>query len=519
MIEVRILGPLEVREGSRLLPVSGEKQRALLALLALHANEVVSSEHLLDQLWGEETPSSRATALQVRIHQLRKALGSAGARIVTQAPGYVLRLERDELDLHRFERLLAETEDDDPATTSAKLRQALKLWRGPPLTDFTYEGFAQAAIGRLVELRLAAIERRIDADLVLGRHAHLVGELEQLVAENPLREAFRRQLMLALYRSGRQAEALEAYQAARRSFLREFGLQPTPALQGLERAILQQDPDLDLIQPGTSVRSILVGQVDAHPAEALVTISEVLAREPPHELIVARLVSELELRDAFAQANDMRETLIAKGLQVRTAVFTSSDPGRDLVRLATEQDIDLLLTEASAPGLDEPAIATVLAEAPCDVAVLVARTEPRPGEAVLVPFAGAEHDWSAIELGAWIARNQKVTLRLAGPRSHEGDSSRLLASASLAVQRALGVAAEPLLVEGGSEGLVLAADDAALVVLGLPDRWRDDGLGESRAGVVARARPPVLLVRRGLRPGGLAPTTSYTRFTWSLQRA
>ena len=151
----------------------------------------------------------------MRVSQLRKALGSAGALIVTREPGYVLRLEREQLDLHVFERLVGEAEAAEPATAAAKLREALSLWRGPPLADLYYESFAQPAIARLEELRLAAVEKRIDADLALGRHGALVGELEALVSEHPLRERLRAQLMLALYRCGRQADALAVYRSTR----------------------------------------------------------------------------------------------------------------------------------------------------------------------------------------------------------------------------------------------------------------------------------------------------------------
>jgi hypothetical protein len=184
------------------------------------------------------------------------------------------------------------------------------------------------------------------------------------------------------------------------------------------------------------------------------------------------------------------------------------------VRSAAEQDVDLLLIDAPAGLLDDRDLAAVLGGAPCDVAVLVG------GELglgpVLVPFTGAEHDWSAIEIGAWLAGAQDVPLRLAGPGKGPRDASRLLADASLAVQRALGVAAEPHLVEPDAGDLVRAAREAALVVSGLSDRWRDDGLGPVRSALAAEARPPVLLVRRGLRPGGLAPPESYTRFTWTI---
>jgi DNA-binding SARP family transcriptional activator len=515
-VEVRILGPLEVRDGDRVLAVTGAKQRALLAMLALHANEVVSSDRLLDELWDQEPPGSGATALQARISQLRKALGPAADRLVTESPGYVLRIDRADFDLYRFEHLLDEAEDADPTVAVAKLQEALGLWRGPALTDFSYERFAQAAIARLEELRVVATERKIDVELALGLHTRLVGELEGLVTENPLREAFRGQLMLALYRSGRQLEALEAYRAARRAFLDEFGLEPTPALQELERAILRQDDALELTEAAPT-RSILVAVLDERQLEPLLEIAGPLARQPARELILARVVDERELGDASGALSDRRTALMADGLEVRVAAFASADPGRDFVRLSTEQDVDLLLLAAGPDGLDDPLTSSVLADAPCDVALMIDGASRLAAGPVLVPFAGAEHDWSAIEIGAWLARNEGRTLLLAGPRSEESEASRLLANASLAVQRALGVTAEPLLVDPGADALVEASADAALVVLGLPDRWRSQGLGEARAAIASKAEVPVVFVRHGLRPGGLAPPASYTRFTWSVR--
>ncbi len=202
-------------------------------------------------------------------------------------------------------------------------------------------------------------------------------------------------------------------------------------------------------------------------------------------------------------------------MTARSALFTSATPGADVARLATEQDVDLIVVAASSELLDDPDLAELLRVAPCDVAVSVGKS-PVPGP-VLVPFAGAEHDWSAIELGAWLAGGWKVPLRLAGPAVEGGrDASRLLASASLAVQRALGVAAEPLLVDPGPDALVTAAAEAGVVVVGLSDRWRKEGLGPVRSALAA-ADQPTLLVRKGLRPGGLAPAENLTRFTWSLR--
>jgi predicted ATPase/DNA-binding SARP family transcriptional activator len=244
-MQFRILGPFEVYDGDRLVSLAGA-QRSLLALLLLSANEVVSADRLIDELWGEEAPHSGRTALQVRVSQLRKALGDAGGRIATRAPGYLLRVDRDELDLYRFERLVSEAEGAEPAETAAKLSEALDLWRGPPLVDLSYVSFAQPAIRRLEEMRLAAVEKRVDAELELGREAELVGELETLVEEHPLRERFRAQLMLALYRCGRQADALATYGDARRVLVEQLALEPSPPLRQLHQAILRHEAALEL---------------------------------------------------------------------------------------------------------------------------------------------------------------------------------------------------------------------------------------------------------------------------------
>ena len=514
-MEFRILGALEVAVDGRPLPLGGPAQRALLALLLLHANEVVSSDRLLDELWADGPPASGATALQVRVSQLRKALGPAGERLETLPPGYLFRVERGELDLERFSQLVEEADGASPALAAERLRDALALWRGPPLADLSYESFAQQAIRRIEELRIAALERRIDADLALGRHADVVAELEALVAAEPLRERFRGQLILGLYRSGRQADALAAYQDARHALVNELGLEPSPALQELERAILQQDPELDL---GRLERSILVAARSDPRLGPLLSLAEPLARRPAKELILTRLVDSADaLGPANAALREQRSGLLHRGLRVRAAGFVTTQPAADLVRLAAEQDVDLVLVDASPDLLRDPMIAELLARAPCDIAMVVgddARTGP-----VLVPFVGAEHDWAAVELGAWAAAALDVPLLLAGPHESAAgrDASRLLASASLAVQLTLGVMAEPLLVEPGPAELIAAAADAAFVVVGLSSRWRRDGLGPVREALAVEARPPVVLVKRGLRPGGLAPSDSRTRFTWSIK--
>jgi DNA-binding SARP family transcriptional activator len=249
-MEYRILGPLEVAEDDREVGLGRGRQRSLLAVLLLHANEVVPTERLVDELWGEAPPPTASKTVQVYISQLRKSLRN-GARedpLLTRGSGYVLRVEPGALDLHRFERALADgrraLDADAPDEAAETLRDGLALWRGPPLADFTYEPFAQAEITRLEELHLAAVEERIEADLELGRHAEIVGELEALVAEHPLREGLRRQLMLALYRCDRQAEALETYRRGRHLLIEELGIEPSSSLRELHEQILAQDPAL-----------------------------------------------------------------------------------------------------------------------------------------------------------------------------------------------------------------------------------------------------------------------------------
>jgi DNA-binding SARP family transcriptional activator/tetratricopeptide (TPR) repeat protein len=254
-MEFRLLGPLEVLERDRSLVLGGRKQRALLALLLLHANNAVSRERLIDELWGDAAPATVDKSIHVYVSRLRRQLGDG--RLVTRAPGYMLRLDPSESDLGRFERLVAEAGGAHPAAAAQKLREALSLWRGPPLADLAYEPCLQGEILRLTEVRLSALEQRIEADLATGRHAALVGELEALVAEQPLRERLRCQLMLALYRCGRQAEALEVYRETRQALVEQLGIEPSRALRELERAILEQDRSLDLVDeaPASELRS------------------------------------------------------------------------------------------------------------------------------------------------------------------------------------------------------------------------------------------------------------------------
>ncbi|HYB28103.1 MAG TPA: BTAD domain-containing putative transcriptional regulator [Solirubrobacteraceae bacterium] len=253
-MDYRILGRLEVYDDGRDVGLGGEKPRALLAILLLHRNEVVSADRLIDELWGESPPASAVRTLQAYVSRLRKALGGNGSGpaggVVTQGHGYVLRVGPGELDLERFSELAERGRETlaagEPGEAAELLREALGLWRGPPLADFAYAPFAQAAIAQLEERRLAAVEERVLADLALGQSRELVAELRDLIERYPLRERLRGQLMLALYRSGRQAEALEVYQEFRRRLSEELGLEPGRGLRQLELAVLARDPALDL---------------------------------------------------------------------------------------------------------------------------------------------------------------------------------------------------------------------------------------------------------------------------------
>jgi DNA-binding SARP family transcriptional activator len=241
-MEFRVLGSLEIWDGSNQIEISGAKRRALLALLVLQANEVVGKDRLVDELWGERAPRTAAASLHNHISRLRKALGPD--RLVTRSWGYVLRVDAEQIDLRRFERLLEDAEPLPAKERSAKLAEALALWRGPALADLAFEPALEKEICRLEELRMTAVETRLDAELEAGRNAGIIPELEGLIAEHPLRERLRGQLILALYRDGRQAEALEVYRETRRLLRDELGLEPSPALRDLERAILRQDPSL-----------------------------------------------------------------------------------------------------------------------------------------------------------------------------------------------------------------------------------------------------------------------------------
>ena len=732
-LEFGVLGPLGVQRGENALELGGAKQRALLALLLLNANQVVSTDKLIDDLWGESPPPTALSALQVHVSQLRRLLepnrdkSSSHALVVTRAPGYVIQLAPDQLDLHRFERLagegIAALADRRPAVAAGALKNALQLWRGPALADLAFEQFAQVPATRLEEMRLAALEKRIEADLACGRHAALVGELQELAGQHPLREELARHLMLALYRSGRQADALVAYQRTRRTLVDELGIDPGPALQRLEHDILVHDPSLELearpaLLPsgevtfvltdiedstellhrlGDAYASLLTGyrrlvresfgarggqEVDrqgdglffvfprasdaaeasidcqrlaassAWPSEetvririglhtgtpsvvddgyvgldvhraarvgaaahggqivvseqaatairgsdldpdlalrelgsfelkglpepvslfqlvasglatefpaprvasrvavaappsrsvlvispggvagtALVSLAAQLALGPrPHELVLAHLVDPSEsarLPDITESLGASAEELARSGASVRLAAFTSNDVPHDIERLAARSETDLLLAAAGEEvlpsGSFDATLRSVLEDVLCDVAFLLGRGLNRDSwldGPVIVPFGADPHDWAALELGAWLAKGADRPLHMLGTvaDAEHGtrDASRLIADAGLLIQRASGVVPVPKLVEPGREGPVTAAADGGLLVIGLSDNWQGEGLGMTRWAIARTTASPVLFVRRGLRPGGLAPDASVTRFAWSV---
>ncbi len=328
-MDFRVLGPLEAVAEGQVVALEAAKPRALLAILLLHANEPVATDRLIENLWAGRPPATAAKVLQTYVSQLRKAL--AADAIVTGPAGYALRVDPGRVDLHRFEALLTDAREAEPAGAAALLREALALWRGPPLADFAYAPWAQGEIGRLAELHLSAVEDRIDADLALGRHGELVGELERLVVEHPLSERMRGQLMLALYRSGRQVEALEAYRSARETLVETLGIEPGSALRRLERAILTHDPELDVAVPPPEIG----------PAPSL---------RPRSTSFVGRRRELRELRALLSQVDVRLLTLTGAGGTGKTRLAVEAAAGLGdafpdgvvLVELAPIVDADLV---------------------------------------------------------------------------------------------------------------------------------------------------------------------------------
>ncbi len=261
-IEFLMLGPLEARRAGRPLRLGSIKHRMLLAKLLLHANQVISTDELIDTVWGEQPPPTVRQSLQNHVAALRRVIEQAGTpagqprTLLTRDPGYLLQVDPDQIDLHRFRLMVdqgrAALEGGERWTATKLLHEAVALWRGPVLADVVAAGVSWPELAGIDELEIGAIEARIEADLVAGRHAELIGELESLIRLHPLREHLHGQMMLALYRSGRQADALGAYRHARRTLVDELGIEPSVRLQRLEQAILAQDPALELLGPARS---------------------------------------------------------------------------------------------------------------------------------------------------------------------------------------------------------------------------------------------------------------------------
>jgi DNA-binding SARP family transcriptional activator len=379
MPDFRILGPLEVSDETGPLLLGGQKQRAVLALLLLDAGRVVSVDRLIDALWGEQPPRTAGTSLQNFISSLRKLLGPQV--LETKSPGYRLNVKPGELDLEQFRKAVEEARPHDAVERSERLRHALELWRGPALADFTFEAFAQPQIAHLEELRLTTLEQRVEADLDAGRHGELVGELEVLVEEHPLRERLRGQYMLALYRAGRQAEALHAYQQGRRLLVEQLGIEPSRDLQQLHGAILRQESGLqapDAVAPTedhfeqvigalfagrlVAVLGAEVGELTAHLAErfdylgnghGLPNVAQYVAvmkgsgplYDELHELLDAD-VSPTPIHRFFASLPPL---LRQRGLPHQLLVTTSYDLALEAAFLEAGEEFDVVSYVAAGP--------------------------------------------------------------------------------------------------------------------------------------------------------------------------
>lgn len=538
-VAYRILGPLEVVSGEEAVSLGGPTQRALLAALLLNANEPVSADRLVDLVWGQSPPPTATHAVSVYVSKLRKALGAEA--IGRAQGGYILRVRPGALDLERFETLTASARQalaaGEAAAACELFDEALALWRGPALADVELEDLAPAMTARLNELRVAAQLARAEAMLELGKHRDVLPDLEALVPEHGRDERLCALLMLALYRAGRQGDALGRYRELRLRLSEDLGIEPSQSLQQLERQILSQDRALDIAVQQDAVRSVVVLPERLEHLEELVGIAEPfgLSRNP-HEVILAWLEepgSVGVVSDALAAASSRlaraRVDLVERGARVRVAAFTADDRAEDVLRLAQRAEVDLLVLGRSLPSSPDSVddeVRRILVGAPCDVALWFAReTPPAPGaEApIVVPFGALDNDWAALELAAWMATTTGRELVLAGmagdSRGEQRDASRLLADAGLLVQRSAGVVAHPRLAAPGRDGLLGAVEDAGLVVAGLSERWATEGLGETRHALACAAAAPALFIRRGQRPGGLAPPESVTLYRWSVTAA
>jgi DNA-binding SARP family transcriptional activator len=529
-MQFRVLGPLEVDLPLGEVRIDGAKQRRLLALLLLRSNEVVDVDRLVDGLWGDSVPDGSVHALETAISRLRGSLGPG--RIETRPPGYRIRVEHGELDLHSFEVMVRDAaragDLGDLAGAARLYERAVALWRGPALPELAAGRFPPAEIVRLEEMRLAALEAGLEARLASGNAADVISELEALVAANPFREGARAKLMRALYQAGRQADALRAFKAAREVLVEELGVEPGPELQQLQVAILNQAPDLSprRTERRLPARSILVVARTGEMIGAATGLAGILGRSTNAEVIVVGLApSDDQLSRTVAEAASARLSAPTNRVAVRTIGFISRSPALDAIRLADREDVALVLASGDGivpGGVFDGYLADLLGGSPADVGVVVDRgTHVRLSESTLIglPFGGRDDDWAALELGVRLASGSGAMLVLVGVPADGRDAAtttRLIADASLLVQRVADVVAQPRLADRDTDGLVRSLADADLVIAGVSGRWRTDGLGPARTSLALRAASPVVFVRRGLRPGLLAPPEGMTAFTWSL---
>jgi predicted ATPase/DNA-binding SARP family transcriptional activator len=428
------------------IALGGQKRRALLAVLLLDAGRVVSRDRLIDALWGDEPPDTARNTLQVYVSQLRKLLPEG---VLETAPaGYRLVIEPDSVDLFEFIRLSEEGRTalgaGDPARAADTLRAALGLWRGAPLADLSWEPFAQSEIMRLEELRVAALEERIDADLALGRHGQVVAELERLVGDQPMRERFRAQLMLALYRSGRQADALAVYQRARRTFVDELGIEPSESLRRLERAILAHDPSLDVAQAGPA--SPRRAPIPATPLlgreRELAAIAEVVRKEDTRLVtltgtggigktrlaleLVRRLSPEFQNGSAVATIANLRDPALVAGaiLEALEVPEVGPNPEEELIRALADSELLLLVDNFEQVITAAPSIARLLESAPRVKVIVTSRAPLRVAAEREVPVPPLADD-EAAEL--FIARAQAADPNFALTEQNAGAVAELCA--------------------------------------------------------------------------------------------
>jgi predicted ATPase/DNA-binding SARP family transcriptional activator len=351
-MEFRILGPLEVLDEGRRVALGGSKQRALLALLVLNRGETLGTERLIDALWGERPPATAAKSVQVHLSRLRKALAPAGSElIVTRGHGYELAIGPELVDAERFERLMGDGRSElavgHAESAAAALEEALSLWRGRPLDDLAYEPFAQGEIARLDQLRVAALEQLIEAKLALGRHGEVVAQLETLVREHPYRERLWGQLMLALYRCERPADALQAYQDARRTLVEELGIEPGERLRELERAILAQDPALG--QPDRDHSAVPAAPTELPTGVVTFLLTDVEDSSGLWEADADGMADALELHDrVIAETVQAYRGRLLKAKGEGDATLTAFRRASDAVACAAELQRALLGT--SWPG-------------------------------------------------------------------------------------------------------------------------------------------------------------------------